>query len=384
MLEGSATTAGFTPASRLAGDGATENAIRPDIAAAGGKLHVVWLRDQAGKRTAMYAGVTGATITKAVELPFVATAPYSLRVAAAGDTVYAVAVQDMGAEGRSRLPLVRSTDGGKTWYALPATFTGRGDWARWNPAIAAAGDHVYIAWTDRRDGASDIYLAASHDKGGTWTTRRLDEPNADPEIAADSTDVRNNQALASVAVDETGRQVFVTWADFRGYAWDLYGTQSTDSAVHFTAGARMDRTARIIADEELERIYGVSSTAVDAGCAVEVSESVTDRKAVHMVGNPVESDPIGPPDPCLQSLPPYSPGYRPHIGNHPTGLLFVWQAATKQGNDIGASFSMHNTWSERAIITAPGEQFNPRTAGGAVVWEDWRSGHGQIGLARLQ
>jgi len=106
-----------------------------------------------------------------------------------------------------------SADGGATWLAADLRLdTGSAPGASRStfPRIAAAGDAVYVVWGDERNGASDLYLNRSLDRGASWLPAdvRLSDGYW-PEIAA------------------SGPSVYVVWRDFRG-AGDIFFNRSLD------------------------------------------------------------------------------------------------------------------------------------------------------------
>lgn len=367
----------------VGGNGETENAIQPDVAFDGAAYHVVFGVETAGRREVRYARVQAGKASASAKLPFTAGRPYAARVTVAAGALYVVAVQDEAA-GSSRLSVLKSVDGGAKWAPLPPAFQGEGAWARWNPAIAAAGNRLYVAWTDRRDGASDIYLAASQDGGATFAARRLDEPHADQDIASEPADIRNNQALP--ALYATGATVVAVWADFRDYAWDIYGAASTDAGAAFSANLRVNPAAAPTADGETERIFGRSAVAYGAGRLAVAASGVDAREAAHSAR--VFSAPAlcaAARLSCAPAMHAAASSFHPQLTGEAGRLRAVWQALGAGGNDLWTSELTAAGWSApEPVVTGAGQQFNPRLAPGAVVWEDWRSGHGQIGFATLK
>ena len=74
-------------------------------------------------------------------------------------------------EYEGRLKVVHSTDGGRS-FSDPVHVAGDGDRPARAPALTAAGDTVLVAWTFGEDPAADIHIAASDDRGGSFSTPR--------------------------------------------------------------------------------------------------------------------------------------------------------------------------------------------------------------------
>ncbi|MHC5064694.1 MAG: sialidase family protein [Planctomycetota bacterium] len=143
----------------------------------------------------------------------------SPEIAALGDSVYVAWSEKRS--GRWDIYFNRSLDGGATWLPtdtridtdLPGVANSI------EPQIAVARDAVYVIWVDGRNSQSDIYFNRSLDKGDSWLAEdvRLDTdlPGAalslDPQIA--------------VSVDS----IFVTWTDDRNGAKDIYFNRSLDN-----------------------------------------------------------------------------------------------------------------------------------------------------------
>jgi hypothetical protein len=124
-------------------------------------------------------------------------------LAAAGDHVF-VAWEDLGA-GERDIRLARSADGGATWSEGEAVETDEaGRAASYHPQVAAWPDGgLLVSWWDERDGLADLYVRRSPDGGRTWAGPeiRLD-PGAPGETAS-------NGASVSVVED----RVVIAWQE---------------------------------------------------------------------------------------------------------------------------------------------------------------------------
>lgn len=98
------------------------------------------------------------------------------------------------------------------------------------PQVVASEDFVYVAWFDQRNGAYDIYLQASEDRGERWfdEPRRVDSDeigaaySANPRLAAD------------------GERVVVAWEDRRDGISDIYAARSDNGGGSFDDDQRLD------------------------------------------------------------------------------------------------------------------------------------------------
>ena len=108
----------------------------------------------------------------------------------------------------------RSADGGATWLASDVRVDGGTAGAAASAAVVVAGNatDVFLAWSDDRDGATDIYLAGSLDGGTTWTT----------DVRLDTGDVAGASASSSPAIANANRRVYAVWADARAGGDDIH------------------------------------------------------------------------------------------------------------------------------------------------------------------
>ena len=194
-----AATASFEPPVKLSGvDPLTTPALAPDVAAEGSNVYVVWYERGIGSsvsrvvfRRSSDGGETyGAGITLS-ETGSLATAP---RLAATGSDVYVVWEQAIGA-GKPAVYVRASRDQGVNWdpplnlSLTPGTIAAR------HPAIASTGPQVYVVWDEERPGGgtvgpgSVIRFRRSRDQGTTF------EPAIDVGVTEESHNV--NPAIAA-------------------------------------------------------------------------------------------------------------------------------------------------------------------------------------------
>ena len=89
------------------------------------------------------------------------------------------------------------------------------------PQICCDGDRVYVAWSDTRNGLTDVYFNRSLDRGATWLTQDV-RLNAPPTAAISATP----------KITCEGSNVYVVWSDFRNggsIQADIYFNVSNDA-----------------------------------------------------------------------------------------------------------------------------------------------------------
>ena len=75
------------------------------------------------------------------------------------------------------------------------------------PQVGVYGSNVYIAWSDFRNGDIDVFLAASRDRGRTWSSPL--------RVTTDSLHSGRDQFFQFLAVDPTNGDVYVQFFDRR-------------------------------------------------------------------------------------------------------------------------------------------------------------------------
>ena len=206
----------------------------PSVAVVGAKVHVVWEDNRDIDWYDVYykrstdGGATWGGDTK-LSTNGLAFGP---SVAAIGDTVHVV-WDGLPSETPGE-PLevyyARSTDGGVTWDSVTRLTNAPEDYA-WQPAVAAAGAGVHIAWYDGRNGPAnpaEIYYKRSTDAGATWN---------DDERLTDSAPTSQWVSIAAV-----GDRVHVVWSDTRdGGTNEIYYKCSTDNGATWPASPEGDK-----------------------------------------------------------------------------------------------------------------------------------------------
>ena len=119
--------------------------------------------------------------------------------------------------GRSRLYLNRSVDGGRTWTD-PVSLTGQSQ-SVFAQRLVRSGERMLLVWQDARTGKDRIYSVSSSDGGVTWTApTRVDRIPTNLQVFADS---------PAVVLGADG-EAFVTWYDGRNGRDDVFVARSSD------------------------------------------------------------------------------------------------------------------------------------------------------------
>lgn len=152
----------------------------------------------------------------------------------------------------SPLLMATSTDGGRTWNEGEV---GQADPVMEEPlaAVSPAGDTLYLAWADGRNGDLDVFFMRSTDRGESWS---------DPlRINDDPLKNKRSQKWPRMSVAANGR-IDIAWYDYRndakdtpkddvefflGDTNDVYVASSDDGGATFgdnvrVTGASIDRT----------------------------------------------------------------------------------------------------------------------------------------------
>ncbi len=91
------------------------------------------------------------------------------------------------------------------------------------PSLAFHNNALYAAWTDNRNGNSDIFLARSTDSGTTWSQ------NIKVNDAANASFTQTSPSLAVTTVNNV-ETIYVAWQDDRNGTNDIYFAKATVGA----------------------------------------------------------------------------------------------------------------------------------------------------------
>ncbi|MBI5116585.1 exo-alpha-sialidase [Candidatus Poribacteria bacterium] len=143
-----------------------------------------------------------------------------------------------GRNGESDIYFSRSSDFGATWLPndIRLDTNAAGAFGSTVPAVTSdSAGHVYVVWSDSRNGATDIYFNCSSDYGATWAPndRRLDMDGAGASSAYSP----------QISCDSDGH-VYVVWYDNRNGQYDIFFYRSSDFGATWASGnMRLDTDA---------------------------------------------------------------------------------------------------------------------------------------------
>jgi hypothetical protein len=272
---------------------------------------------------------------------------------------------------------------------------------KWMPALGTVGADPIVAWIDERDPGPEgeplehVYAARGR-MGGTV----FDAPvrvDAGPTDAL-ATHLDNKWAPA-LATD--GKSVFLAWADFRNYNWDIFLARSDDEGATWSTNVQVDdfpdlerideRPTLAIARKGPLHVAWTDLRAREADTNVFYARS-TDRGATFTPNVQLDDSKTGF-DPDTDTP---SNQWHPSLAVDGSALFVAWQDNRLGNDDVffttsfdgGASFAP----AERVDDTGTGqsEQSRPALAlsrRGAkrkclVAWEDDRNGASEIYVAR--
>lgn len=316
-------------------------------------LHVVWQDDRDGRYGVYYnrSGDAGASwMTGDVRLDDgeIGDAVNPV-IACSGDTVHVVWEDSRDGElENGNIYYARSTDNGSAWSANVALDADPdGEAMSRSPAIAAAGDGVYVSWFDARNGAYDIYVNGSSDGGATWLT---DPSRADTDDAGDAW-----SGSSVIAADEDGT-VIVAWEDLRDDFSKIYVNRSTDHGATFApADTQLSTTDAV--DSFAPRLLlseGHAYVAWHDQVEVEARDVYLSHSSNSGEGWPSE------PTRMESNQPGFFDAYYPSIAANGARLHVAWQDNRSNGYDIYYRRSEDGgvTWQEEEVrldMDGPGE-----------------------------
>ncbi len=204
----------------------------PSVAAADTMVHVVWEDNRSRDWfDTYYKRSTDRGVTWSGDERLSTTGlAFEPSVAAAGDTVHVVwdGLPSVMPGEPLEVYYLRSTDGGATWDSVTRLTNAPVNYA-WQPAVAAAGGNVHVAWYDGRHGAAspaEVYYKRSTDGGATW--------------GIDSRLTNDSAASQSVSIAASGGRVHVAWSDERdGGANEIFYKRSTDGGATWQEDVRL-------------------------------------------------------------------------------------------------------------------------------------------------
>jgi len=219
-----------------AGEGDPESTDPRMCIADDGSIYVVWVDDRDATPAVWFTSSTNggdSWIRPPVRVNRGGGAAFAPDISCSNAVVHVVWEDDRDGELENHnIFYNRSGDGGLTWNEVDRRLTEDvdGDSMSLGPDLVAIGDDVYVAWFDNTNGAYDIFITASHDRGQTWSApARLDSDEAGqaysawPRIAADAE-----------------QHVYVAWEDSRNGMSDIYAAASSTGGASFWPEVRLD------------------------------------------------------------------------------------------------------------------------------------------------
>lgn len=209
---------------------------RPAVATAGRNVYVAWQDARYGTYDILFAASAdwGASFAPAVRLDWdeegSAWSGSPTIAADASGRVY-VAWEDRR-NGATDIYVTTSLDGGVTWSDDLRVDTGdeRGAGTSLAPQLATDGWNVWLVWVDDRNGETDILMNWSGDQGATWL-------DAAVQVDADAPGLSASLAPRIIAA---GGYAHVVWQDFRLSAWDIRYRRLA-GATPYTVDVQLDR-----------------------------------------------------------------------------------------------------------------------------------------------
>ncbi|MEB2283430.1 MAG: hypothetical protein OZ922_01985 [Myxococcales bacterium] len=389
----------------------------PRAAAANGRLYVVWDDDRDGYENVYMAISNDGGATFGGEVKISGNVPGAIvelfpqiTVAAKQDRVYVV-WQEFAAgrnDDAGRIMLARFDLAGTKLGPDVRVDSGGDGFGKWTPQVVAdPSGNPAVVWIDERDSGpggvqfEHVYFASSRDLGSTFRpSARLDDVGVRRGAVPDPLAVKlDNRWRPTVAI--RNRSLFVAWADFRNYNWDIYATRAS------LAQKRPRKNVRVDDFPAFERLNTDPTVVVDAKSGA-VSVAWTDIRARQTDSNIFFAQATKRNMSAFQAsrrLDDSWIGFDPDVDtpstqSHPDmkmldrTICVAWQDDRGGTNDVyfkrstdgGATFSaderVDDTGAGVSAQTAPAVAIDA-TGGGRcyVVWEDTRNGNSDVFVA---
>jgi hypothetical protein len=380
----------------------------PQIAAAGTHVYVVWHETRNGVESVWLAISRNRGLTFGQPIQVSDNAPgnvVELYPAVAADGRQVVVAWQEFVDGRSddagRIQLARFTAAGQKQGGDVRVDDNDGD-GKWVPQVTLVGGMPVVVWVDERDRGPEGE-PLEHVYAARWTGSDF--------APAVRVDAGTPVALAahldnkwSPTVTASRDRVYVAWADFRNYNWDLFMARSDDGGQTFGPNVQVnDGVCEQVTQDLCERLHERPTLAVDPFGAVhaawtDLSEREPDSNIVY-ARTEDGGTAFGPNRQFDDSKEGFDPDRDSPTGQwHPSlvavgrRLFAAWQDGRGGNNDIffttsrngGSSFRP----SERVDDTGTGvsEQTGPRLAWARgfcyIAWEDNRNGTSDVYTSR--
>ncbi len=255
----------------------------------------------------------------------------------------------------------------------------------WEPdvAIDPATSRYFVTWLDlRASGRLKPWIARSDD-GSSWQALQVDPGNA----VADNP--RGDAAFARVVAREGS--VFVAFADFREFSWDVYLATSGDGGAAFAPAKRINPPAKEVesastgARSESERIHGDVALTLDVSDNPIVAWTERQDRRYEARVQVWHQDVAARADDAPSGI----DAWRPSLASRGADVLVAWQDLRDGTNRIRLARSGDSPLdfesSEIVDDAATGTQlYAPQIAvqGAQILlaWEDPRSGYARVRL----
>jgi hypothetical protein len=395
---------------KLVGGGSTKDKFQPleqhspQVAAVGSNVYVVWHQERGGGLSSVWLAAShdgGRSFGGAVRVSANGAGTVNeLHPSVAADAGQVVVAWQEFASGRDdnqgRIELARFDPAGHR-LGGQVRVDDEDASGKWLPAVTLAEGRPVVAWIDERDKGPDgeplehVYAARASDAGaGFGPSVRVDM--GAPMAVSLHTDNKWAPAIATA-----GSRVFLAWADFRNYNWEIFGARSDDGGSSWGANVRIDD---YLAGERLNErptvAFGPNGTVHAAWADLRAVEPDTN---IFYAGSANLGASFSPARQLDDSRAGFDPNrdtpsnqWHPSLAAAGNRLFVAWQDNRLGNNDIffSASTDGGTTFapSERVDDTGAGasEQTRPRLAWAAgrcyVAWEDTRNGTTDIYVGR--
>lgn len=375
----------------------------PRIATRGRHVYVVWHQDD-GAGSSVYMAVSNdAGLTFQPPIHVSDNLPGSVTelnpsIAVRGGRVF-VAWQEftaLGNDDAGRIMMARF-NGRPRKSGLDVRVDDQNGAGKWMPTIAFPSSRPVVAWIDERDPGpageplEHVYAARGLAGGKSFAAAVRVDAGTPVPLALHN----DNKWAPSLAANR--KQLFLAWADFRNYQWDVYSARSLDGGLSWLENVRVDDS------QVIERLNERPSVAIDRTGTVHVAWTdlrerqpdtnvfyarSTDRGLTFSANAQLDDSKAGF-DPNTDTP---SNQWYPSLAVDTGRLFATWQDNRLGNNDVffsrsadgGSSFAP----AERVDDTGTGssEQTRPSLALGGkgskrvcyVAWEDSRNGDRDI------
>jgi hypothetical protein len=400
-----------------AAEGTPATQRHPRAAAASGSLFVVWDDDRDGFENVYLAASSDGGATFGGDIKVSAHAPGavvelfpSVTVAPEQNLLY-VAWQEF-VTGRDddagRIMLARYDLAGTKLGPEVRVDSGGDGYGKWTPQVVVdpSGNPI-VVWVDERDPGAEgvqfehVYMARSSDLGVTFRPSvRVDDVGVRRGAVTDPLAVNlDNRWRPTVAIH--GRRLFIAWADFRNYNWDIYLSRPSLTQKRPAKNVRVDDfqglerlntdpTVAVMPKSGLVSVAWTDIRAREADSNVFFTQATRRNASKFQPSRRLDDSRLGF-DPDTDT-----PSTQAHPDMRVAGdtLCVAWQDDRSGTNDVyfkrsldaGVSFGVDERVDDTG--TGPSGQTAPAvavdTTAGArcyVVWEDTRNGNSDIYLA---